>query len=55
MLMLLREDRIILYGDNMDGSKKQEDDPGYLGNDTFFKKNYQKIKSVNLSKRGWND
>ena len=39
MLMLLREDKIILYDGNL--SKAKDDTPkNYLGNDSFFTKNY---------------
>ena len=41
MLMLLREDRLRLAGD--DGVKKsiRKDDATYLGNDDYFNRNYK--------------
>lgn len=42
MLMLLREDRMILYNGDMNTSKQNNDDASYLGNDPFFKMNYRK-------------
>lgn len=43
MLMLLREDRMILYKNdfNRDASEK---DSGYLGNDPYFERNYRKTE-----------
>lgn len=40
MLMLLREERLITYQGNLQGSKN-EIDADYLGNDKFFKDNYK--------------
>lgn len=40
MMMLLREDRMIMYNGNLLGSKEQETDRNYLGNDPFFTNNY---------------
>ena len=40
MLMLYREEFMILYGGDKQGSKKQEYDDTYLGNNEFFTKNY---------------
>ena len=40
MLMLYREEFMILYGGNNEGSKDQEIDLNYLGNSDFFTKNY---------------
>lgn len=51
MLMLLREDKMILYDGNL--SKSRDTTPkDYLGNDDFFNKNYDKKfnKPVNLVK-----
>lgn len=42
MLMLLREDRMILYNGDMSTSKQNNEDASYLGNDPFFKINYRK-------------
>jgi hypothetical protein len=40
MLMLLREDKMILYDGNL--SKSRDETPSdYLGNDAFFLKNYE--------------
>jgi hypothetical protein len=42
MLMLLREDRMILYNGDVERSKQNNEDTSYLGNDPFFKINYRK-------------
>lgn len=41
MLMLLREDRIILYQGKISREKQEKADSSYLGNDSFFKNNYR--------------
>ena len=41
MLMLLREDRIILYQGNVSKEKQEAANSSYLGNDPFFKRNYK--------------
>lgn len=40
MLMLLREDKMILYNGNVSRDKHEEASSSYLGNDPFFKTNY---------------
>ena len=40
MLMLLREDRMILYNGEISKSKEEDVSASYLGNDPFFKANY---------------
>lgn len=40
MLMLLREDKMILYNGNISKTKEEEASASYLGNDPFFKTNY---------------
>ena len=40
MLMLLREDRMILYQGDMSKGKSNKERSNYLGNDPFFSKNY---------------
>lgn len=40
MLMLLREDKMILYNGEVSRSKEEEASASYLGNDPFFKTNY---------------
>ena len=40
MLMLLREDKMILYNGNVNKDKEELASSSYLGNDPFFKKNY---------------
>lgn len=40
MLMLLREDKMILYEGEVSKSKEEDASASYLGNDPFFKKNY---------------
>ena len=41
MLMLLREDRIILYQGKVSKEKQEAANSSYLGNDPFFNKNYK--------------
>ena len=41
MLMLLREDRIILYQGKVSKEKQEAANSSYLGNDPFFNKNYR--------------
>ena len=41
MLMLLREDRIILYQGKVSREKQETANSSYLGNDPFFNKNYK--------------
>lgn len=41
MLMLLREDRIILYQGKVSKEKQETANSSYLGNDPFFNKNYK--------------
>lgn len=41
MLMLLREDRIILYQGKVSKEKQEAANSSYLGNDPFFKRNYE--------------
>lgn len=40
MLMLLREDKMILYNGNVSRAKEEDASSSYLGNDPFFKTNY---------------
>lgn len=40
MLMLLREDRMVLYGGEVKKTKDASQDKDYLGNDDFFSKNF---------------
>ena len=40
MLMLLREDKMILYNGEVNKNKEEEAFASYLGNDVFFKRNY---------------
>lgn len=40
MLMLYREEKIILYGSNLNAESAEKADRSYLGNDDFFKRNY---------------
>ena len=39
-LMLLREERLILHGEDGPSEKNHTDDSSYIGNDPFFTKNY---------------
>lgn len=49
MLMLLREDKLILYGGNPQSAKEVKDSD-YLGNDDFFSKNYDEKFKKNINK-----
>lgn len=40
MVMLYREEKVILYNDNIGRNRLNKARAGYLGNDPFFKKNY---------------
>ncbi len=40
MLMLLREDRMILYKGEVNKEKEEKAKSGYLGNDSYFERNY---------------
>ena len=40
MLMLLREDKMILYNGEVSKNKEETASASYLGNDPFFKNNY---------------
>lgn len=46
MLMLIREDKIILYSGDMNNAKESNYDAGYLGNDKFFTTNYDEKKEL---------
>ena len=41
--MLYREEKIILYGSNLNAESAEKADKSYLGNDDFFKRNYDKV------------
>lgn len=43
MLMLYREEKIILYGSNLNAESAEKADKSYLGNDDFFKRNYDNV------------
>ena len=45
MLMLLREDRMILYKGEVNKEKEEKARSGYLGNDNFFERNYNAAMS----------
>lgn len=46
MLMLLREDKMILYSGNVSRAKEEDANSSYLGNDPFFQANYDlRLKS----------
>lgn len=40
MVMLYRQEKIILYKDNLNAKAQEEADNSYLGNDSFFQRNY---------------
>lgn len=42
MLMLYREEKIILYGGELNAEAQEKVDKSYLGNDDFFERNYDK-------------
>lgn len=42
MVMLYRQEKIILYKDSLNAKAQEEADSSYLGNDPFFKRNYTK-------------
>lgn len=46
MLMLLREDKLIMYQNDLKKAEANEKDPSYLGNDKFFEANYRKGRKV---------
>lgn len=45
MLMLLREDKMIMYNGNLLNSKQTQKESEYLGNDPFFTNNYKKARN----------
>ena len=45
MLMLYREEKIILYGSNLNAESAEKADKSYLGNDDFFKRNYDNVEA----------
>ena len=47
MLMLLREDKMILYNGNLLSSKQEDNKKDYLGNDPFFSNNYKANLIIN--------
>lgn len=47
MLMLLREDRMITCGGDVNKTKSNYNTPNYLGNDPFFKNNYDSKFKIN--------
>ena len=40
MVMLYRQEKIILYRDNLNAKAQEEVSSSYLGNDSFFQRNY---------------
>ena len=52
MVMLYRQEKIILYQGDMSADREEKADATYLGNDKFFTKNYRtkQSNSVNLAK-----
>lgn len=43
MLMLLREDKMIMYQGNTSKERQERDSASYLGNDSFFERNYRPV------------
>lgn len=52
MLMLYREEKMILYQGNLDRSEEEDYDATYLGNDDFFRNNYD-LKFTPREKSAW--
>ena len=50
MVMLYREEKMILYQGNISADREEKADASYLGNDPFFAKNYRTSKSSKFSK-----
>lgn len=50
MLMLLREDKLIMYQNNLKKAEENEKDPSYLGNDKFFENNYRRGRKVTYTR-----
>ena len=48
MLMLLREDKMILYNGDISKNKEEKASTSYLGNDPFFKMNYDTRFKLNI-------
>lgn len=48
MLMLLREDKMILYNGDISKNKEEKASTSYLGNDPFFKMNYDARFKLNI-------
>jgi hypothetical protein len=42
--MVLREDKLRLYGGNSPSEFSTQKDTGYLGDDPFFKVNYKEVE-----------
>lgn len=49
MMMLLREDRLILYGGNIKPDSDKNNEKNYLGNDPFFSSNYRQSNKYNTT------
>ena len=47
MLMLIREDKLRMFGENPVGTVLNSRDSNYLGDDPFFKNNYKQKTSNN--------
>lgn len=52
MVMLYRQQQIILYGDNLNSESREKIDSGYAGNDSFFTKNYKPLEQMPYSNQG---
>jgi hypothetical protein len=50
MLMLLREDKVIIHQGNFSTAKEDTSDKNYLGNDPFFNDNYDKRLGLTANK-----
>lgn len=50
MVMLYRQEKIILYKDTLNPDAQEEADSSYLGNDPFFSNNYRKSYNSKFSK-----
>ena len=47
MVMLYRQEKVILYQGNMSADRQEQASASYLGNDDFFKRNYDTRMYVN--------
>ena len=46
MLMIYREEKMILYGGRLNAEDAEKVDKSYLGNDDYFSRNYEDYEFV---------